>query len=117
MRRSHEANYSAFNKLVCMYVTSCGNNPDDKNDDTKSPPSKKPFIFFDTSILWEYLEYEIDVPSLPFAFDLERAIDDWMLLFFFVGSDFLPHLPLLEIREGAIDTLLKICKAKLHRNQ
>lgn len=91
------------------------NKPDDKNDDAKSPPSKKPFIFLDTSVLREYLEYELDVPSLPFAFDLERAIDDWVLLIFFVGNDFLPHLPSLEIREGAIDTLLKIWKAELPR--
>ena len=83
------------------------NKPDDKNDDTQGPLSKKPFIFPDTSVLWEYLAYELDVPSLPFAFDLECAIDDWVLLFF-VGNDFLPNFPPLEIREGAIDTLLKI---------
>ena len=52
--------------------------------------------------------YELDVPSLLFAFDLECAIDDWVLLFFLVGNDFLPNFLPLEIREGAIDTLLKI---------
>ena len=76
---------------------------------------KKPFIFLDVAILREYLEVELDVPSAPFRFDLERAIDDWVLLIFFVGNDFLPHLPSLEIREGAIDTLLKIWKTELPR--
>ncbi|KAL1704363.1 putative strand exchange protein, partial [Schizophyllum commune] len=76
---------------------------------------KKPFIFLDVSILREYLEIELDVPNTPFPFDLERAIDDWVMLIFFVGNDFLPHLPSLEIREGAIDTLLKIWKTELPR--
>jgi 5'-3' exoribonuclease 2 len=80
-----------------------------------TPPEKKPFIFLDIPILREYLEFELNVPNAPFPFDLEQAIDDWVLLIFFVGNDFLPHLPSLEIREGAIDTLLKIWKQELPR--
>ena len=81
----------------------------------KEPPKKKPFIFLDVSTLREYLEVELNVPQIPFPFSLEQAIDDWVLLIFFVGNDFLPHLPSLEIREGAIDTLLKIWKDELPR--
>lgn len=76
---------------------------------------KKPFIFLDVPTLREYLEIELQTPNMPFPFDLERAIDDWVFLIFFVGNDFLPHLPSLEIREGAIDTLLKIWKRELPR--
>ncbi|KAH9963129.1 XRN 5'-3' exonuclease N-terminus-domain-containing protein [Russula dissimulans] len=76
---------------------------------------KKPFIFLDVSVLREYLESELNVTRTPFPFNLEMAIDDWVLLIFFVGNDFLPHLPSLEIREGAIDTLLKIWKDELPR--
>ncbi|KAK0461903.1 exoribonuclease 2 [Desarmillaria tabescens] len=75
----------------------------------------KPFIFLDVAVLREYLEVELDTPQATFPFDLERAIDDWVLLIFFVGNDFLPHLPSLEIREGAIDTLLRIWKQELPR--
>jgi 5'-3' exoribonuclease 2 len=76
---------------------------------------KKPFIFLDVTILREYLEAELNIPQVPFPFSLEQAIDDWVLLIFFVGNDFLPHLPSLEIREGAIDTLLKIWRQELPR--
>ncbi|KAJ7638586.1 exoribonuclease 2 [Roridomyces roridus] len=78
-------------------------------------PEKKPFIFLDIAILREYLEVELDVPQIYFPANFEQAVDDWVLLIFFVGNDFLPHLPSLEIREGAIDTLLRIWKQELPR--
>lgn len=85
------------------------------NDLRVTAPERKPFIFLDVTILREYLEVELNVPNLPFRPNFEQAIDDWILLIFFVGNDFLPHLPSLEIREGGIDTLLRIWKANLAR--
>lgn len=74
----------------------------------------KPFIWLRIDILREYLEAELNIPNTSFQFDLERAIDDWVCLCFFVGNDFLPHLPSLDIHEGAIETLGNIWKEKLH---
>lgn len=68
----------------------------------------KPFIWLHVSVLREYLEVELHVPQQPFRFDLERALDDWVFMCFFVGNDFLPHLPSLDIRENGIDTLIAI---------
>ena len=68
----------------------------------------KPFIWLHVSVLREYLEAELHVPQAPFRFDLERALDDWVFMCFFVGNDFLPHLPSLDIRENGIDTLIAI---------
>lgn len=71
------------------------------------------FIFISLSILREYLEREMKDCDYPFDFDLERAIDDWVFMCFFVGNDFLPHLPSLEIREGAIDRLIRLYKENI----
>ena len=81
---------------------------DGEFDEKQAAPPLKPFIWLHVSILREYLQAELYVPSQPFAFDLERAIDDWVFMCFFVGNDFLPHLPSLEIRENGIDTLIAI---------
>jgi 5'-3' exoribonuclease 2 len=81
---------------------------DGEYDEKDSAPPLKPFIWLHVSILREYLAAELYVPSQPFRFDLERAIDDWVFMCFFVGNDFLPHLPSLEIRENGIDTLIAI---------
>lgn len=77
-------------------------------DEKDKALDQKPFIWLHVSILREYLEAELYVPQQPFRFDLERALDDWVFMCFFVGNDFLPHLPSLDIRENGIDTLIAI---------
>ena len=50
---------------------------------------------------------------LPFEYSLESLIDDWILLGFLVGNDFLPHLPHLHINKGALTELYDIYKKEL----
>ena len=47
--------------------------------------------------LREYLILNFQVKLEGFKYDLERVIDDIPLLCIFVGNDFLPHLPSLDI--------------------
>ncbi|KAK2560376.1 5'-3' exoribonuclease 2 [Acropora cervicornis] len=73
------------------------------------------FIFIRLNVLREYLERELRMEGLPFPYSFERSLDDWVFMCFFVGNDFLPHLPSLEIRENAIDRLVAIYKRVLPR--
>jgi len=79
----------------------------------------KPLKRISIPILREYLHFEFSschsrahLPSFPII-NFERLIDDIVFLCFFVGNDFLPHLPSLDIRDGALDFLFNVYKRVL----
>jgi len=75
------------------------------------------FYLMHLCVVREYLELEFqelekdDVLSFPF--DMERVIDDFILMAFFVGNDFLPNLPHLHINEGALALMFNVYKTVL----
>ncbi|KAF2110635.1 XRN 5'-3' exonuclease N-terminus-domain-containing protein [Lophiotrema nucula] len=87
---------------------------EEKAEEAAAAPVK-PFIWLHVNILREYLAVEMDSPRRRFKYDLERALDDWVFMCFFVGNDFLPHLPSLEIRDQGIDTLISIWRDLIGR--
>ena len=55
------------------------------------------------SLLRSYLEAEFaELKDLP-HYDLEKVIDDWIVLNFMVGNDFLPNLPMMHIHQGSLE--------------
>lgn len=75
------------------------------------------FYLMHLCIVREYLELEFqelkDPAVLEFPFDMEQVIDDFILMAFFVGNDFLPNLPNLHINEGALALMFKVYKSVL----
>lgn len=75
------------------------------------------FYLMHICIVREYLELEFQELKEPsvmgFSFDMERIIDDFILMAFFVGNDFLPNLPNLHINEGALALMFKVYKSVL----
>ena len=72
------------------------------------------FYLLHLCLVREYLELEFQELTQPgllsFPFDMERVIDDLILMAFFVGNDFLPNLPHLHINEGALALMFGVYK-------
>ncbi|CAC35856.3 5'-3' exoribonuclease 1 [Caenorhabditis elegans] len=112
---SHEPHFSLLREEVTF------NTRPRKNDNkaTKKPKRTdsdvKKFHLLHLSLLREYLAWEFaDVKdSLPFEYEMERIVDDWILLGLLVGNDFLPHLPNIHIHDDALPLLYSTYKKVL----
>jgi 5'-3' exoribonuclease 1 len=73
------------------------------------------FHLLHLGLLREYLDLEFEClhDALPFGYSLERIIDDFVFMCYFVGNDFLPHLPYLDIADNALNRMFDIYKSLL----
>ncbi|XP_041125946.1 5'-3' exoribonuclease 1-like isoform X1 [Polyodon spathula] len=72
-------------------------------------PEETTFHLLHLSLMREYIDYEFSAlrGKISFEYDLERIIDDWVLMGFLVGNDFIPHLPHLHINHDALPLLYR----------
>lgn len=78
-----------------------------KSTNRTTSPEETNFYLLHLSLLREYLEQEfISIKDgLPFQYDLEKIVDDWVLMGFLVGNDFIPNLPNMHISNDALPVL------------
>uniref|UniRef100_A0A7N6BE64 5'-3' exoribonuclease 1 n=1 Tax=Anabas testudineus TaxID=64144 RepID=A0A7N6BE64_ANATE len=96
---SHEPNFSLLREEVRFGGK--------KSQKRITAPEETTFHLLHLSLMREYIDYEFSELRLSFEYDLERIIDDWILMGFLVGNDFIPHLPHLHINHDALPLLYK----------
>ncbi|XP_006895177.1 PREDICTED: 5'-3' exoribonuclease 1 [Elephantulus edwardii] len=95
---SHEAHFSLLREEVRF---------GGKKTQRVCAPEETTFHLLHLSLMREYIDYEFSVlkDKISFTYDIERIIDDWILMGFLVGNDFIPHLPHLHINHDALPLL------------
>ncbi|CAI6500461.1 AIS_HP2_G0017580.mRNA.1.CDS.1 [Saccharomyces cerevisiae] len=85
-----------------------------RNSEKKSLEHQN-FYLLHLSLLREYMELEFKeiADEMRFEYDFERILDDFILVMFVIGNDFLPNLPDLHLNKGAFPVLLQTFKEAL----
>lgn len=75
----------------------------------------QPFYLLHLLLVREYLGLEFAdlADQLSFGYDFDRVLDDFILVMYVIGNDFLPNLPDLHINKGAFPLLIATFKQAL----
>lgn len=72
-------------------------------------PEETTFHLLHISLLRDYLSHEFSPvkDKISFEFSVENIVDDFVLMSFLVGNDFIPNLPQLHIQHDALPMLFR----------
>ena len=104
---SHEPHFSLLREEVKFLKYK-------SNNKQKSFRSVNPdvitFHLLHLSLLRNYLDHEFSAlqTKLPFGYNIENIIDDWILMGFLVGNDFIPHIPHFHINKNSLSELYRV---------
>lgn len=104
---THEPHFTILREVVNF--TSFQQNKNTLQE-VKKFTKESDFQLLHLSLLREYLQIEFVNGCKEHNYDLERVIDDFVFMTFLVGNDFLPHMPTLDIGDGAFDLLFDLYK-------
>lgn len=108
---SHEPHFALLREVINFG----GRGPRTSKQTVIRQTKEAQFQLLHLSILREYIELEFGL-GVEHPVDKERLIDDFILLTFLVGNDFLPHLPTLDIGEHAFDVIFTAYKELLEKS-
>ncbi|KAH3685269.1 hypothetical protein WICPIJ_003743 [Wickerhamomyces pijperi] len=86
-----------------------------RNSQKAKSLEEQKFYLLHLSLVREYLELEFKEleSEVKFTYDFERILDDFVLIMYVIGNDFLPNLPDLHLNKGAFPLLLETFKQSL----
>mmetsp|Transcript_9545 Transcript_9545/g.21532 ORF Transcript_9545/g.21532 Transcript_9545/m.21532 type:complete len:1579 (+) Transcript_9545:123-4859(+) len=102
---SHEPHFTLLREIVDFSGGFSRN--DNALKEVKKFTKQSDFQLLHLSILREYLQLEFAYELDENTYNLERLIDDFVFMTFLVGNDFLPHMPTLDIGDGAFTLLFE----------
>mmetsp|Transcript_17758 Transcript_17758/g.36413 ORF Transcript_17758/g.36413 Transcript_17758/m.36413 type:complete len:543 (-) Transcript_17758:4588-6216(-) len=107
---SHEKNFTLLREKLA-WKGNQKNISQLKNLESLNNPAADEFHLLEISLLRDmlYLEFK-PRDSLPFVYNLERIVDDFIFMCMLIGNDFLPSLPHLDIATGGLNLLVRSYK-------
>ena len=105
---SHEPHFTLLREIIDFSGGFSRN--DNALKEVKKFTKQSDFQLLHLSIMREYLQLEFAYEHDPDTYNLERLIDDFVFMTFLVGNDFLPHMPSLDIGDGAFMLLFDTYK-------
>ena len=106
---SHEPRFLLLREKMSVVMAGRGRHKHRKKKDMLEYTSND-FEILDVSALREIFQLQFrkfaDPGRLNVEHDIRRVIDDFIFLCMFVGNDFLPHVPHMEIDNGALSLMV-----------